>query len=294
MVLLLVACGCREENISSRKPWQYILQSEGVSKERAKVVEVLSLSGAPYVVLDQMAGGVNAGPWTPLELQKIRAAAKGCKVLCYLSIGEAEPYRSYWQESWLKSPPEFLAEENPEWQGSYKVKYWLKAWQEKIFPRVDEIMGQGFDGLYLDIVDAFEYFEDFDKKNGLQPQCDYRLEMVNWIRRLRERCILKNRAALIFPQNGEGILEHPEVLSLIDGWAVESLWSDGQKMQSPESLAWRWRCLQPLRDKGLPLLIVEYPKKKDLAKQLMTIIKDYNIFPSMAERSLKGMCYLPQ
>jgi cysteinyl-tRNA synthetase len=56
-----------------------------------------------------------------------------------------------------------MAEENPEWEGNYKVKYWEKEWQDIIFGNEDsylqKILDAGFDGVYLDIIDAFEYFE---------------------------------------------------------------------------------------------------------------------------------------
>ena len=57
-----------------------------------------------------------------------------------------------------------MAAENPDWPGNYKVKYWNEEWQGLIYKNQDsylnKIMAAGFDGVYLDIIDAFEYFED--------------------------------------------------------------------------------------------------------------------------------------
>jgi cysteinyl-tRNA synthetase, unknown class len=90
-------------------------------------------------------------------------------VLAYLSIGEAEDYRYYWRPEWKKNFPGFLERENPEWKGNYKVKYWTKEWQEIICGLEDgsgfensylkKIMNAGFDGVYLDVLDAAYYFE---------------------------------------------------------------------------------------------------------------------------------------
>jgi cysteinyl-tRNA synthetase len=84
-------------------------------------------------------------------------------VICYMSIGEAEDYRYYWQEGWNTAPPVWLAEENPEWRGNYKVHYWAPEWQNLIVGNADsyleKILTAGFDGVYLDLIDAFEYFE---------------------------------------------------------------------------------------------------------------------------------------
>jgi len=100
------------------------------------------------------------------EVNQLREKANGGKrlVISYMSIGEAEDYRYYWQSSWKKEEPDWLYEENPDWEGNYKVKYWKKEWQDIIYGNnsayLDKIIEKGFDGVYLDIIDAFEYFED--------------------------------------------------------------------------------------------------------------------------------------
>ena len=52
---------------------------------------------------------------------------------------------------------------NPDWEGNYKVRYWDKQWQTIILEYVDQILEQGFDGVYMDIIDAFEFY-DYDAK----------------------------------------------------------------------------------------------------------------------------------
>ncbi|NOX86519.1 MAG: hypothetical protein GXO86_11260, partial [Chlorobi bacterium] len=88
--------------------------------------------------------------------------------VCYMSIGEAEDYRYYWQPDWKPGNPSWLDKENPDWEGNYKVKYWDKGWQGIIFGNdgsyLKKILDAGFDGVYLDIIDAFEYFEGGRKK----------------------------------------------------------------------------------------------------------------------------------
>ena len=85
-------------------------------------------------------------------------------VICYMSIGETVDYRYYWQEGWNIVPPVWLAEENPEWLGNYKVRYWEPEWQNLIVGNTDsylkKILTAGFDGVYLDLIDAFEHFEE--------------------------------------------------------------------------------------------------------------------------------------
>ncbi|HOZ45574.1 MAG TPA: endo alpha-1,4 polygalactosaminidase [Candidatus Hydrogenedentes bacterium] len=87
-------------------------------------------------------------------------------VIAYLSIGEAEEYRYYWGVGWKPGNPGWVVAENPEWDGNYIVKYWDEAWQALILgdanAYLDRILAAGFDGIYLDIIDAFEYFEAID------------------------------------------------------------------------------------------------------------------------------------
>ncbi len=104
-------------------------------------------------------------PLTSGEVSSLRLKSNGGSrlVIAYMSIGEAEDYRYYWQSGWETNPPSWLSEENPNWQGNYKVRYWKKEWQGIIFGNDDsylkKILDAGFDGVYLDIIDAFEYFE---------------------------------------------------------------------------------------------------------------------------------------
>ncbi len=103
--------------------------------------------------------------FTRAEIDQIRAKANGGKrlVICYMSIGEAEDYRYYWQSSWEDQDPDWLDGENPDWEGNYKVKYWEKEWQDIIFGNGEsytkKIINADFDGVYLDIIEAYEYYE---------------------------------------------------------------------------------------------------------------------------------------
>lgn len=104
--------------------------------------------------------------FTQNEINQLKSKANGGKrlVISYMSIGEAENYRYYWQNSWKNNPPEWLDAENPNWAGNYKVKYWNAEWQSIIFGNensyLKKIIDANFDGVYLDIIDAFEYYEN--------------------------------------------------------------------------------------------------------------------------------------
>lgn len=103
--------------------------------------------------------------FTSTEINQLKNKANGGKrlVISYMSIGEAENYRYYWESSWNSNKPKWMDSENPDWAGNYKVWYWEKDWQDIIYGNdtsyLKKILDANFDGVYLDIIDAFEYYE---------------------------------------------------------------------------------------------------------------------------------------
>jgi len=103
---------------------------------------------------------------TPSDIQSLKMKKNGGfrLIIAYMSIGEAEDYRYYWQNDWKTNKPSWLEKENLNWPGNYKVRYWDNNWQNIIFGNdnsyLKKIIDSGFDGVYLDIIDAFKYFEE--------------------------------------------------------------------------------------------------------------------------------------
>jgi cysteinyl-tRNA synthetase len=103
-------------------------------------------------------------PLTPDGLQRLKRKKNGakCLVVAYMSIGEDEDYRHYWKKYWGVFKPKWLDDENPNWKGNYKVKFWIPGWQKLIMGTkdsyLDMVLLAGFDGVYLDILDAYLYY----------------------------------------------------------------------------------------------------------------------------------------
>ncbi|MEK7498774.1 MAG: MJ1477/TM1410 family putative glycoside hydrolase [Patescibacteria group bacterium] len=149
-------------------------------------------------------------------------------VLAYLSIGEAEEYRYYWKPEWKEKPPGWMGKTNPDWEGNIKVKYWDSDWQNIILGYVDKIVGQGFDGAYLDIVDGYEYWADSNNgENEILEQDVAASQMINFIGAIRERARAKNVDFKIFPQNAPELARYDNYLSVIDGMGKETTWYEG-------------------------------------------------------------------
>ncbi len=148
--------------LDSVKNFLYLLDPEALGTKEA-FITAITATNYDLLITDAFYGD---DPFTSGEVDRLREKANGGKrlVVAYMSIGEAENYRYYWQKEWEHDPPSWLSGENPEWAGNYKVKYWEKGWQEIIFGNenayLQKILDAGFDGVYLDIIDAFEYFEE--------------------------------------------------------------------------------------------------------------------------------------
>ena len=141
---------------------EWAVQLQPAKKQsRAQYLAALGASGYDMVVMDYSFDGSAAGEYTPEEIAALKAQLNG-KVVSYLSIGEAEDYRWYWQPTWRPGNPAWLDLENRDWKGNFKVHYWDPAWQAIVMQHLDKIIAQGFDGVYLDIVDGYEYYQELN------------------------------------------------------------------------------------------------------------------------------------
>ncbi len=153
-----------QSNISSlaeAKNFLYLINPSSYSTKEA-FLSTIQNTNYDIIIIDLFYNGTQL---TSSDITSLKTKKNGGSrlVIAYMSIGEAEDYRYYWKEEWRTNPPSWLAEENPNWPGNYKVRYWDKNWQSIIYGNNDsylkKILDAGFDGVYLDIIDAFEYFE---------------------------------------------------------------------------------------------------------------------------------------
>lgn len=141
----------------------YLINPENFASKQA-FIQAVCATNYDLLVMDLFDN--DGEMFSSAEIEQLRQKQNGGKrlVVCYLSIGEAEDYRYYWQTSWKRQRPAWLERANPQWPGNYKVRYWYSEWQTMICGQGDSylsrILNAGFDGVYLDIVDAYEYFEE--------------------------------------------------------------------------------------------------------------------------------------
>ena len=124
-----------------------------------------SLAATPYdvLILDLY---YDDAPLSADDVARLQQKPQGGRrlVLAYLSVGEAADYRPYWQAAWNDSAtrPKWIAKSNPDWPGSYRVRYWSADWRHILYGSedsyLDTILAAGFDGVFLDVLDAWQTF----------------------------------------------------------------------------------------------------------------------------------------
>lgn len=153
-------------SLSDAENFLYVLDPSAFAT-RAAYLEALAATDYDLLILDLF---YDDTALTPTEVNSLRMKEGGGSrlLIAYMSIGEAENYRYYWQPSWQPGTPIWLRAENPVWEGNYKVEYWHPDWQAVIYgdanAYLDRVVAAGFDGAYLDIIDAYEYFEELDAR----------------------------------------------------------------------------------------------------------------------------------
>lgn len=243
--------------------WAYWLQN----------IRLDELEGAPFdlVVIDYSRDGSSRGAFSASEIKALREEGK--TVLAYLSIGEAEEYRFYWDKHWRVGDPSFIGQENPEWPGNYKVKYWDPDWWEKALkPYLDRILLVGFDGVYLDLIDAYYYWGE--RAGGDDAMRLYADRMVSLIMQIAEYGRTRQGEGFaVCIQNGLTILSHSSpdraelLLSALSYAAVESLFYN----TTASFRQIRMELLETVHGVEIPILNVEYIpfwKRKEYVKLL--------------------------
>lgn len=261
------------------KSWGYQLQG----------VDPAKIAASPYdlVVVDYSRNGREARRFTPSEVKLMQEKPDGSRrlVIAYMSIGEAEDYRFYWGRSWvepapLRQPhsegetkelpsgletvripklmaPSWLGRENERWRGNFHVRFWYSDWQDLIMHNDDSylsrIIAAGFDGVYLDRVDAY-YDIERDTESAKEWMVDFVSELATIARQ-------KKPGFIVIPQNAEELLSEQRYLATIDGVAKEDLLygieGDGER-NSDARIAQSSQKLAAAKAAGMTVLAVEY------------------------------------
>jgi cysteinyl-tRNA synthetase, unknown class len=245
----------KRRKLRAAKSWGYQLKYWSPPRIPGPEFDVLVIDNAMLRFRDQPAPIASAD----LEISRKRASGPDRLVLAYMSIGEAESYRGYWQPEWNRAGqrPAWIGAENPAWTDNFPVEFWQPDWQQLIFGSpeayLDQIVAQGFDGVYLDRVDVFE--ELVEK----EPRAE--MLMIEFVKRLSAYARQMSPSFLCVLQNAEELMRHREIRSSIDGIAKESLFfgieSNGAANPA-ETINGSIKYLKQAQTAGRPVFLVEY------------------------------------
>lgn len=186
-------------------------------------------------------------------------------VLAYMSIGQAETYREYWRPEWADDPPAWLDAPDETWADDYWVRYWMPEWQSIIYGTpesyLDRIMALGFDGVYLDRVDAYWYYQDRDGRDTAAR------EMVDFILDFTAHAREREPDFLVFPQNAEELgTMFPDFLDAVNGIGVEDLYYGYPRDHEASPADWtaeREAILDQWVAAGKLVLVIDYTDKAE-------------------------------
>lgn len=279
--------------LSGVTTWAYQIQG----LERAGAVTALRDAGYDLLVVEPTRTQRGSGRFDTsamvAELKTgLTASGRRPLVLAYISVGEAESWRWYWTwpRRWRSAEPRpagwpaFIAAHDPDgWDGCYPVAVWRKRWKDiAIYGRhtgatagrdyrsiLDETIRDGFDGVYLDWVAAYE--EPAVRRLARRDGVSARAETVRFLRELRNAARAQAPGFLVIQQNAADLRRgHPELFGIVDGVAQEGVWYYGEASDSwsdprghdvATPASWRREYLRDLaafRAAGLPAFCVEY------------------------------------
>jgi cysteinyl-tRNA synthetase len=246
-------------------------------------------------------------------------------VIAYIDIGEAEDWRWYWDWSyeWKEGDPrpadwpDYIVTHDPDgWEGNYPVTYWDPDWKDVIIygqntgthpdrdysSVLDEVLQDGFDGVYLDWVEGYE---DVDvAAEAVNQGLDPAEEMAEFIKEIRDYGRSRNPDFVVIQQNAAALAsERPETLSYIDAIAQEAIWYDGDAFDNWNEAGaadipvgsgltqYYLNHLNTYQAAGLPVFDCEYAVK--YADQAYTLARNKGFIPYCTRRSLSRLTTTP-
>ena len=127
------------------------------------------------------------------------------------------------------------------------------AWQTIVFSYTDRLLDAGFDGTYLDTIDAYEYYSD-TRATAAQ-------DMANFVAAIRAYARARDPDFYIFPQNAPELADEiPGYLDSVDGIGQEDIYygyDDDDVMTPPAATAEMEGYLDLFKNAGKLVLTVD-------------------------------------
>ena len=143
--------------LAQAKNYLYLISTSNYT-DKATYLTAIQQTNFDLVIIDAF---WNDDLLTATEVASLKTKANGGKrlVVSYMDIGSAENYRYYWKDSWKLHCPNWLKKKYDGYKDEIWVKFWVKEWKDIIYGNPEsytqKLLNCGFDGAYLDNVEAF-------------------------------------------------------------------------------------------------------------------------------------------
>lgn len=313
----------RHELLGEVRSWGYQLQKLDVAKA--------ANSQADLLVVDENFDGRQSEGTGRTDLRSLKALKRKPNggrrlVLAYLSIGEAEDYRAYWNSKWVapsKAPGRALtnapeayvvaspalaapvARPNsdmplleptaaaPAWLGmenaDWRGNFYVRYWDETWQAL---ILGNENSAINRIIAAGFDgvYLDRADVYlNWVSERASAKADMAALIERISESARSLSPGSIIVMQNAEELLGHHRIRNALDAVAKEDLLfgiEGGSKPNSTSDINSSIKLLKKAQGSGLPVLVVEYLQDRQVISEARSRLESLGFIPYFAPRAL--------
>lgn len=262
------------------RSWHYQLDKIGV--------DALAKVPADVLVTDFAREGGRV-PLDAKEVSRLKFKPDGGRrlVIAYMSIGEAEQYRFYFDPAWKTAPPVWLGSENCSWPQAHKVRFWSEGWRDVIYrgpgSYLERIVEAGFDGVYLDRVDIYEQWS--------REHPGARADMIGFVEELSAAAKRLKPGFFVIPQNADDLLADRGYRRAIDGLGREDLLygTAATAKRNPEiEITRAVRRISWLRWAWKPVFAVEYLQQRPLIERARREFATLGYVSTFQPRALDG------
>lgn len=150
------------EKLSDIKNFLYIINNTNYYSKSA-FITALKNTNYDLIFMDLYHNGVK---FNKEEIEQLKVKKNGGKrlVIGYMNIGAAEKFRYYWKRPWQLNNPKWLKKKYEGYEEEIWVEYWCREWQDIIYGNetsyAKKVVDAGFDGVYLDNVEAYYFLHN--------------------------------------------------------------------------------------------------------------------------------------
>jgi cysteinyl-tRNA synthetase, unknown class len=229
------------------------MSSFGIQLQKVNAADAAS---SPYDTLFIDNYDSSGKAWTTAQVATMSAN----KVLGgYVSIGEAEVYRSYWQSSWSTTPPAWLGPENPDWAGNHYIDFRSAEWMTIVKAEIKAMIGQGFEAAYMDAIDVYST-DWFIAKAGSAAAAATAAK--TYVETLADYAHSLNPAFKFYVNGAEDLLADKTYLNAIDGVFKEQVYAgigtNQNRMNTAADVAWTTGLLDLAKAAGKDVFVIHY------------------------------------